>query len=407
MISKDWIRIPIGIDASTWVSRAGCRNVLIVVHTLASAHRLLDVVREIESDSRIQVVFTVAPDVFNHAVPQFLAELGACVLPWSQATRHRFDLALAAANGALHELHAPIMVMAHGAGRGKLSHPRRTGGPALARPVVHGLDGPRLTRDGRVLASALVLAHENETEILRRQCPEALEVAVLAGDPCLDRLVASRPRRQRYREALGVPVGERLVVVSSTWGRDGLFGGEPDLLARLTEQLPPGHRLAALLHPAVWGAHGRRQVLAWLRDCRDAGLILLDPTEDWRGLVVAADCLIGDHGSVTAYGAAIGCPVLYAGGPRPAVPGSAQEIVALAAGRLDPRRPLLPQVRRARPVDAEAVARALTSRPGEAGRHIRQAMYRLLRLSEPGRHRAPDPVPVPRPLDARLLGIGA
>ncbi|MER7007200.1 hypothetical protein ABT297_29755 [Dactylosporangium sp. NPDC000555] len=332
-------------------------------------------------------------------MPRFLSELGACVVPWEQAIRHRFDLALAAAYGGLHELHAPIVVMAHGAGWGKLARPDRiAGGPALAEPVVYGLDGPRLTRDGRVLPSALILAHEHDREILRRQCPEALRVAVLAGDPCLDRLVASLPWRQHYRDSLAVPAGHRLVVVGSTWGTDGLFGGEPDLLPRLVDQLPPDEfRVAALLHPAVWSAHGRRQVWAWLRDCRDAGLIVLDPTGDWRSLVVAADCVIGDHGSVTAYAAAVERQVLQVGGLRPATArGSAQEIVATRAERLDPDRPLLPQLRRARTVDPAAVAAALTSCPGEAGPRINRTMYELLRLDAPARHRRPDPVPVPR-----------
>jgi len=397
MTTEDWLRMPIGIDATAWISRRGCRNVLIVVHTLASCHRLLDVVDHIECDSRIQVVFTVAPDVFNHAVPQFLNELGACVLPWTQATRHRFDLAIAASNGGLHELHAPVLLMAHGAGRGKHAHARGTGGRALAEPVIHGLDAPRLTRDGRVVAAALILAHESEREILRRQCPDALDVAVLAGDPCFDRLVASLPERSRYREALALPIADRLVVVSSTWGGEGLFGGSPDLLPRLIDQLPAGFRVAALLHPAVWGAHGRRQILAWLRDCRDAGLLLLDPTGDWRSLVIAADCVVGDHGSVTAYAAAIGRPVLFVGGRRPTTTaGSPQELVAAAAGRLDPGRPLLPQIRDARPLDARAVAGALTSRPGQSGPQLRRTMYDLLRLREPGRHRRPSPIPVPR-----------
>ncbi|MFI5911400.1 hypothetical protein [Dactylosporangium sp. NPDC051541] len=368
-----------------------------MVHTLATCHRLLDIVSHVECDSRIQVVFTVAPDVFNHAVAPVLAELGAAVLPWDQATRQRFDLAVAAAYGGLHELRAPVVVMAHGAGRGKRSRPRQVGGAALVEPVVYGLDSARLTRDGRVVASALILAHEQERAVLRRQCPEALGVAVLAGDPCFDRLVASGPQRARYRSGMGLGDDHRLVVVSSTWGRDGVFGGAPDLLPRLLDQLPGGFRVAAMLHPAVWGAHGRRQVSAWLRDCRGAGLLVLDPLAEWRSLIIASDLVVGDHGSVPVYAAAIGRPLLYVGGRRAlTAPGSAQALVAAAAARLHPDRPLLPQVRAARPVDAPAVAAALTSRPGQAGAQIRRTMYRLLGLAVPGRHRRPEPVAPPR-----------
>src|SRR2546421_1466244 len=307
MLGYDWLSIPIGIDAERWVTRAGCRTVLAVAHTVTSAQRLIDVVDYVESDPRVQVVFTVAPDAFNHPVSAYLHRLGALVLPWEQAVRERFDLALAAAHGGLRELHAPLVLMAHGAGHGKLSRPGLYGGALLAHRSVYGLDAERLTGDGRVLASALLLAHDDERDVLRRQCPEALAAAVVTGDPCYDRLVASLPGRDRYRRALGVRAGQELVVVSSTWGRDGLFGNVPDLLPRLMDQLSPARfRVGALLHPAVWGAHGARQVRAWTRDCREAGLILLDPAEDWRAMLVAADHVLGDHGSVTVYAAALG-----------------------------------------------------------------------------------------------------
>jgi hypothetical protein len=371
---------------------------LIVAHTIVSCHRLLDVAELLEEDPRVQTVFTVPPDAFNRGVARYLRCLGALVLPWSQAIRERFDLALAASYGGLSDLHAPLMVMAHGAGHGKPTRPTGRARAVLTQPPVYGLDPQRLTRNGEVLASSIVLSSDDQLDILRRQCPEALPVAVVTGDPCFDRLVASLPERERYRRALDVGADRELVVVSSTWGRTGLFGNWPDLLPLLMDQLPQQRfRVAALLHPAVWCAHGHRQVRAWLRTCRDAGLILLDPEEDWRSLVVAADHVIGDHGSVTAYSAALGRNVLHlAPGLEAVTAGSAQELVVTSASRLDPRHPLLPQLRSVRTVDHAAVARMITSRPGQAGLLLRQTMYRLLQLTEPGRHRQPMPVPVPR-----------
>src|SRR6266545_1688652 len=398
MLADEWLSVPIGIDGQRWVTRAGCRTVLVVVHTITSGQRLLDVVDYVESDPRVQVIFTVAPDAFNHTAAWYLHELGALVLPWQQAIRERFDLALSAAYGGLRDLHAPLLVMAHGAGYGKLVRPWEHGGPTLIHRPVYGLDTERLVRDGRVLASALLLAHDGELEVLRRQCPEAVPAAVIAGDPCFDRLVASVPERSGYRRALGVRADQKFVVVSSTWGRDGVFGQEPDLLPRLMDQLcPAGFRVGGLLHPAVWSAHGTRQVRAWTRDCRAAGLILPGPTEDWRAMLVAADYVIGDHGSVTAYAAALGRPVLcLASAAADTGRGSPQELVLASAGRLDPDLPLLPQLRAARPLTTTtAVVAAVTSRPGQAARVIRQTMYRLLRLREPGGHRRATPVPLP------------
>jgi hypothetical protein len=400
MSDPDWVRAPIGIDARRWVSRPGCRTLLIVVHTMASCHRLLDIVDLVESDTRVQTVFTVAPDVFNTGVANHLERLGALVVPWQQAIREPFDLALAASHGGLHELHAPVMLVAHGAGRARLVSPSAHGGPPTAEPVVYGLDAPRLVRDGRVLASAIVLSHENELVVLARQCPDALRVATVAGDPCFDRLVGSLPRRDHYRRALGVGERRRLVVVTSTWGADGLFGGVPELLPSLMGQLPPDRfRVALLLHPAILGAHGHRQVGAWTRACRDAGMLLADPADDWRAYIAAADHLIGDRGSVTAYGAAVGLPVLCVsardGGGTAA--GSPQSLVLNGADGLDVTKPLGPQLLAARPVDHRRVAAAITSRPHRSGRLLRRTMFRLLRLTQRGGSPDTAPVAVPAP----------
>ena len=405
MSDPDWVKAPIGIDARRWISRPGCRAILIAVHTMASCHRLLDIVDLVESDARLQIVFTVAPDVFNAGVAGHLQRLGALVIPWQQAIREKFDLAIAAAHGGLHELHAPVMLVAHGAGRARLVRPAEHGGRPIAEPTVYGLDAPRLIRDGRVVASALMLSHENELHILARQCPEARPFAVVAGDPCFDRLVGSLAGRHRYRRALRLRDRQQLVVVSSTWGEDGLFGGVPELLPALMDQLPPeDFRVALLLHPAVSGAHGHRQVGAWTRACQDAGMMLADPADDWRAYIAAADRLIGDRGSVTAYGAAIGLPVLCvpASTTGGAAVGSPQSLVLDCADRLDIERPVRPQLVAARPVDHRRVAAAITSRPGRSGRLLRRAMYRLIGLAGRAGSQVAAPLAVPAPRSARM-----
>lgn len=404
MNAREWPRVPVGLDAQHWLTRSGCRRVLVVAHTVVSCQRLLDVAAYIEDDPRLQLVFTVAPDLFNRPVTRYLERLGASVLPWELATRETFDLALAASYTALHEVHAPLVVLAHGAGHGKPVRPPERGGPVLTQPPVYGLDAQRLTHNGRVIASAVVLATEGELDVLRRQCPEAEDVAVIAGDPCYDRLLASEPHRREYRRVLGVDERQELVVLASTWGHDGLFGYWPDLFPLLVQQLPAKRfRVGALLHPAIWEAHGHRQVRAWLRDCQEAGLLLLDPTDDWRGMIVAADHVVGDHGSVTAYAAAIGRRVMLLSGLDVAsTSGSPQALVAASAPRLDPRQSIGAQLGTPAALDRQAVTAALTSRPGDASIVLRRVMYRLLNLSQPGRHRRTEPAPVPRTLSVKI-----
>ena len=396
-MDHEWVAAPVGIDAHRWISRARCRTLLAVVHSMVSCHRLLDVVDLVETDPRVQVVFTVGPDVFNGGVESHLRELGALVIPWHQAVRSNVDLILAASHGGLQELHSPVLLMAHGAGHGKLVPRAAHGGPPTRRGVVYGLDPQRLVRDGRVLASTIVLAHHGERDVLSEQCPDALPAALLAGDICLDRLEASVHRRDDYRRALGVGAGQKLVVVSSTWGSDGLYGRFPGLLTDLLEQLSADRfRVAALLHPAVWAAHGQRQIRAWTRAGRAAGLILLRPADDWRALIAAADYAVGDHGSVTAYAAAVGIPILRIAPPAAGVttPGSAQDFVMRYAGQLQPQRPLEPQLLKAKRLDA-VVGGLLSSHPGAATQLLRRAVYKRLGLPMPNRRRVAEAVPAP------------
>ncbi|WP_254406476.1 CDP-glycerol glycerophosphotransferase family protein, partial [Streptomyces sp. AC627_RSS907] len=185
--------------------------------------------------------------------------------------------------------------------------------------------------------------HPEQRERLRRACPAAEKAAVIAGDPAFDRMLAARPHRERYRRALGVRRGQRLVVLNSTWNPEGFFGdggGQdmlPGLLPRLAAELPADdYRLAAVLHPNIWHGHGPGQIRVWLDRARRGGLALIDPVHGWRQALLAADAVIGDFGAVSYYAAALGTPVLLA---------------AHDQRRLDPEAPLADFVRQAPRLD--------------------------------------------------------
>jgi hypothetical protein len=388
MAGMEWRQVPVGLDAERWITRTGCKQVLVVVHTVTTGQRLADVVRLIESDLRIQVVFTAAPDVFSNGVGDLLRDFGGVVISWDQATRIQFDLALAAAYGSVHELHAPLIVMPHGAGHNKLAVRSTTGGAVAARGV-YGLDPQSLVRGGSVVPTAIVLSHKADLKVLGRQCPEALPTAVIAGDPCYDRILTSSPQRAAYRRALQVTDRQKLIVTASTWGTRSLFGQAVDLLDRMLTELPPsGYRIASLMHPNVWFGHGPRQVKAWLTDAVDRGLGLVPPSSDWIGALIASDLIIGDHGSVAVYGAAADVPVVLAGFPSDDVsPSSASALLAETAPWLLDDAPLIQQLTEAqarhRTAASDLVAARLTSEPGRFNQNMRRLMYRVLRLSQP------------------------
>lgn len=400
MSGHEWCRVPIGLDARRWVTRPDCKTVLAVVHTVTSGQQLLDTVRLVESDLRIQVVFTSAPDVFSNGVSQFLDGLEVMCVPWHQATRQRFDLAIAASLGAIHEIHAPLIVMPHGAGFNKLVR-GRDGLRAAGGSVAYGLDAQRLVHDGGVVPAAIVLPHRSDLGRLGRTCPEAVPAAVVVGDPSYDRLAVSLAHRADYRRALAVGPDQTLVVVTSTWGSRSLFARCPDLLPRLLAELPRHrYRIAALYHPNVWFGHGVWQMRTWHADCLRHGLRLVPPGADWRSVLAAADLVIGDHGSATLYGTVTGAPVALAGFSASEVdPASAFGELAAVAPRLSVHGSMREQLARVQaqvPDDRyKNVAERITSEPGRFDGNMRRLMYRLMRLKQPAAITPTLPAAVP------------
>jgi hypothetical protein len=401
VMSENWLQVPVGPDAERWVTTRTQRTVVAVVHTVAGAGHLLDAVELLEHDPRVQVVFTQAPDVLSNGVPALLRGLNAVVVPWHQATRSRFDLAVATDSAGVHELHAPLLFLPHGVMNNKRA-PAGLSGPDS--DLVVGLAAPWLTWYGRLVPAVVALSHVDLLGVLSRQCPQALPAARVVGDLCLDRLVASRTVRARYRDALGVAEGQTVVAVSSTWGPQSLFARFPALLGDLRSALCGDRYVVAVgMHSAVWFGHGPRQVLAWLRDQRRGGLLVVDP-DCWRGLVAAADVVVGDHGSATVYAAAAGVPVLRAPwAPDSVGVGSAVAALAEVAPMVTNAEPLPYQLDTAAAAFADeagrTVAARVTSQPDQAARLLRTQMYRLLELAEPSGVAETAPVGV-----ARLVG---
>ncbi|NBM16594.1 hypothetical protein [Streptomyces sp. GC420] len=395
-----WRHVPVRLDFGRWATRRTCRRILVVVHTVLTGQRLLDVLRLLEGDFRVQVFFTSAPDVFSNGVGDFLERLRGLVLPWSQAVHTEFDLALAAAHGSLHELHAPVIVIPHGAGHNKVTTVGR-GLRAIRGSGAYGLSRQRLIRDGALIPEVIVLAHQEELARLGRECPEALSAAEVVGDPCFDRIAASLPRRDAYRKELGVGAKQRLVLACSTWGPDSLLGHGRRVLERLVDELPEHkYRLVMLLHPHVWNAHGEWQVRAWLAGAVRSGIVLVSQHGDWTGALVAADYVVGDHGSVSLYGTMTGAPVLMAGREDAAVdPGSPMAELCSFAARVRPDRPLAEQLKRSssayRTHRYKRVAARISSEPGRFARRMRALLYRKLRLRPPAAHPATAPARPP------------
>ncbi|GLF96572.1 hypothetical protein [Streptomyces yaizuensis] len=407
-----------GRGTTQWLTLPNCKKVLFVVHTEVYGQRLRDLLPLLESDLRVQVGFTIAPHAFNPGAERSLRSLGGAVLPWEEALRTTFDLVLAAGSQGVDKLRGPLIRLPHGAGHMKLSRltddrdPGEAGAGAGAERAVGGLGRKYLVRDGRVVPRALALAHRDDLVTLERSCPEALPIAEVVGDATYDRITASRPLRRRYRAALGLRRGQRLVLFCSTWGTGSSFNRLDALLPRLRTELPPDrYRAAVLVHPNVWSGHGEWQVRSWLAAARRQGVAVVPPEADWRTLLIAADHVVGDHGSVTLYSTLTRAAPLLARFPAedvdPASPGAE---LARIAPALSPSHPLTEQLAYARAAARAAapeyarIGRRISSEPGRSGRNTRRLMYRLLGLGEPAYEPVLPPLPLPEPWDAATAG---
>lgn len=383
-------------ESRQWLTLVGRKKVLAVIHTVTYGKRLLDILSLLEADFRLQIVFTAPPHAFGDDVPAFLARLGSVVLPWDQATRMPFDLALAAGPRGVQYIDAPLITLPHGANYLK----RVIGG---ANEGVAGLRRQDLLPGGR-LPAAVVVPHHAELRELARDCPEALPLAHVTGDPVHDRITASLPLRAAYRRALGLAEGQKLVVAVSTWGAHSSFGRFDALLPRLIGELPAArYRTALLVHPNVWAAHGAYQVRSWLARCGQLGIGVVPPEADWRSVLIAADWIVGDHGSVTLYGTLTGVPMLLAtSSEREINPSSPAAALVAHAPTLSPTHPLVDQLdyaaREYRPEEYAVISSRITSEPGRFNRNMRRLMYGLLGMGQPAHEPVTVPLPEPPPL---------
>jgi CDP-Glycerol:Poly(glycerophosphate) glycerophosphotransferase len=385
-----------GRERHRWETFTPERTVLAIARTFTSTVRLLDALSAFCGDFRVEVLFTFDDSsAFHEGVPDVLRDAGVRVIPWAEIEQFSYDLALTASeNVDLESVDAPIIVLPHGIGFHKYvpdsaGHAERVSGVVPAGYL----------RDKHVW---MVISHPEQREHLRPAYPDAAERCLVVGDPTYDRLIASLPLRDHYRSRLGLKPGQRLVVITSTWRGDSLLGSWKELPARLLGELPADeYRVAVVMHPNIGSWHGAFHTGQGFADAYAAGLLRIPPAGGWQAALIAADIVIGDHGSVTLYGAALDRPVLLASTGTTTVAGTPPEDLGRVADRLVAELPLREQIDREidahRPGRFAGITERMFARPGEAVQVLRELLYGKLVLSVPKRPATLRAVPDPRP----------
>nr|WP_206306048.1 translation initiation factor 2 [Streptomyces sp. RFCAC02] len=364
-------------------------------------------------DPRVHRLFTLVPGSDFQADAFSAIDLaGARTVPWDEACRRSFDLVIAASpKGRLDLLRGARVLLPHGAGHSKVVPGEGSGGPFPS-----AFDPVNLLADGPDPVFALhALAHPDDVGRLAAASPRDAERATVVGDPTLERLLASRDRRERFRAALGTG-GRTLIAVTSTWGGESLFARRPRLPAELTARLPYDRfQVAFVLHPNEFSRLGAHDLAETYDRARRAGLVMTRPYEEWASVLVAADAVVTDHGSTALYAAALGRPVVAAyDGGRELTPGTPMARLLAAAPRLGgPDDALGPDAVTAavaahRPEAVRAAARAAFAEQGRALERLRAEVYALLGLppqrEQPTARLLPDPA---RPVEPAVFTVRA
>jgi hypothetical protein len=323
------------------------------------------------------------------------------VIDWNEARDITFDVILAAhASARFSELRGPAIVLPHGVGYNRRM-PHTTGDQASPSGLAPGqLLGP----DGEPAVARVLLSHPSQQDWLRRVCPEVVGLAVVLGDPVLDRMRASRRRREEFRRELGLNCGQQLVVVSSTWGEYSIWSRHHNLLRGLLSALPMDrYRVALVLHPNIWRGESPLGVQHCLRDELDSGLLLVPHQSSWEAVVLSADVMIGDHGSVSFYGATLDVPFLLGADGRPELtPDSPVAELCASAVRLDTTAPLEPQVAGAIERHDFALLRPaadlMFANEGRARETLQQVLYEAMGRPQPSTVPRLRPIDRPRPI---------
>ncbi|QNP71068.1 translation initiation factor 2 [Streptomyces roseirectus] len=369
------------------------RRVLFAARSAVALHRLLDVVPVFAGDARIARCFTLVPGSdFGVDALAVVDALGGRVVPWEEACAGAYDLVVSASpKGELALLSGPHVLLPHGAGFSKTIRAEGSADSAS------GLDPVYLRRAPIALHA---MAHPDQVARLRAAGTGAASRARVVGDPTLDRLLASRPLRDRYRAALGTG-SRRLLVLTSTWGPESLLHRRPDLPAELAAELPyDEYQLALVVHPNEHSRLGAYDLAERLAPAFDAGLVLAAPREEWAAVLVAADALVTDHGSTALYfagSAADDRPVVGVGSGGPElIPGSPMDELLRSVPVLGRGQEIRRALDAYRPGAARHAAEAAFAFPGRALERLRAELYGLLGLT-PAAATSPRLLPSPAP----------
>jgi hypothetical protein len=224
---------------------------------------------------------------FNNHVAAMFDALGAQLVKHGELDVHVDFIMTATENANVDDVHAPIFYLPHGVGMHK-----------------------NLPISGKVGMKVSGTVDQLRPNSVVGMSYGSSQNGVLVGDPSYDQMLNSGHLVHVYRKVLGVRQ-RKLIVIASTWSEHSLMGRFPKLAAELLSQLDyDEYALAIVMHPNIWDYDSALEIERIFRHEVSSGACIIKPDQGWQATLLAADVVIGDHGSLSLYAAAIGKPLL-------------------------------------------------------------------------------------------------
>jgi len=234
------------------------KRVLLAVHTLLTMKYISRHLEILRGDDRLAFSATQGADLYSPGVTEALPGLGVPIVPFEEAVRQPWDLALFATHGGavfLRGASSKVHIQ-HGLGAGKR------------------VDGSNFTYgrewalwEGRPKYDIMLESSYATMRRAIRAVPELAGHIAVVGDLFCDDVLAGMPHRETFRAQLGIEPGQTAVLFMSTWGPHGLLPLRGAALLDAAQRLPAQYKGLVTMHNHLWS--GRTdQPSPWPVVCR-------------------------------------------------------------------------------------------------------------------------------------------
>ena len=230
-----------------------------------------------------------------------------------------------------------------------------------------------------------------------RADPSLSDVITVVGNPRLDKIAVSIAQRGTLRATLGLSSVRPTILIASSWSANGLFLRIGDALFQQAQPLLADFEILLRPHPHLFKSDrsGGRDWRAILDHLGTLGFRISSPDQSLSDVLAVADVVVSDDiSSVSLYAAAAGKRLVLVRSGSTAVnedtcnigEGTFIErlghIVPTMENAVDLRTALDGALGSWPPPGFEEIQREINGEPGRSTTHIRNAVYRLLKLKE-------------------------